>query len=109
MSGDHQAFFIALLGRNEPQSHADRIEAEMSRGQAAAIQGVIVIVASVLIYCTVAFRGGLEVEMLDLLSGNASPIATAALIGLGGGTLLWVAGCVTYLRAAMEAEGPDGL
>lgn len=75
----------------------------MGRGQAAAIQGAVVILASIVVYCAAAFRGGLEFDPGEIVRG-ASPLAAASLMGLGAGTLLWIAGCVAYLRAAMEAE-----
>ena len=82
----------------------DRCEVEMQRGQILVIQGMIVTVASILIYCAVSFQSGSDAELTAIMFNGGSPMLLATLVGMGLGTLLWLFGCVMYLRAAMDAD-----
>lgn len=82
----------------------DQCEIEMRRGQVLVIQGMIITVVSILVYCAVCFQSGIDTELAAILFDGASPMLLATLVGMGLSTMLWLFGCVMYLRAAMEAD-----
>jgi len=82
----------------------DQCEVEMRRGQILVIQGMIITVASILVYCAVSFQSGTDKELAAIMFDGGSPILLATLVGMGLGTMLWLFGCVFYLRAAMDAD-----
>ena len=82
----------------------DQCEIEMRRGQILVIQGMIITVASILFYCAVSFQSGTDAELAVIMFDGGSPMLLATLVGMGLGTVLWLFGCVFYLRAAMDAD-----
>ncbi|CAG1772594.1 hypothetical protein BAC2_02721 [uncultured bacterium] len=82
----------------------DACEAEMRRGQILVIQGMVITVASILVDCGVCFQSGTDTELAAIMFDGASPMLLATLVGMGLGTVLWLFGCVFYLRAAMDAD-----
>ena len=82
----------------------DQCEVEMRRGQVFVIQGMVITVASILVYCAVSFQSGTDKELAAIMFDGGSPMLLATLVGMGLGTLLWLFGCVFYLRAAMNAD-----
>lgn len=103
MSDEFRSFREALLGSRAPLSDAERIELELGRGQAAAMQGVFLILCSAVLYCVVAFRGGANLDIAQIMAGE-QPLAAAALLGIAAGAVWWIFGCAVYLSACMEAE-----
>ena len=68
------------------------------------LAGFIITIVGVVLYCGVCFAGGMDAEMGDVLLRNAVPFAGATLAVMGLGTLVWLAGSVTFLRGAMDAD-----
>lgn len=68
------------------------------------LAGFIMTIAGVILYCGVCFAGGMDAEMGNVLFRNAVPVRGATLAVLGLGTLVWLAGSVTFLRGAMDAD-----
>lgn len=81
-----------------------RAESLQRRGKAMILAGFIITIAGVILYCGVCFAGGMDAEMGDVLFRNAVPFGGATLAVLGLGTLVWLAGSVTFLRGAMDAD-----
>ncbi|MCC7381921.1 MAG: hypothetical protein IT384_08835 [Deltaproteobacteria bacterium] len=79
-------------------------EARQRRGRILIFSGFAITIAGVVLYCAACFAGGLDADMGDLLFKNTVPFARATLGVLGVGTLVWLAGSLTYLRGAMDAD-----
>ncbi|MCC6464662.1 MAG: hypothetical protein IT463_04905 [Planctomycetes bacterium] len=104
MSAKESAVVTKPVAAEIPQAERDHCEVEMRRGQAMMAQGMIVTVASIVVYCIINFRGDTAEDFTDMLQDGASPLLISTLVGMGLGSLLWLFGCLVYLRAAMDSD-----
>lgn len=92
--------------REEVASTESLSAARMRRGRALVVSGFAVAVLGVVGYCAACFAGGMHHALGELLLESSTPFVTT-LVVIGLGTALWLAGSITYLSGAMDAEESD--
>ncbi|MCC7542935.1 MAG: hypothetical protein IT379_42360 [Deltaproteobacteria bacterium] len=82
------------------------LDARQRRGKMLVVAGWVLTVAGAVIYCLACFGAGADQDLGQILAYGSVPFARGALGVVGLGTLLWLVGSFTYLRAAMDAFEP---
>lgn len=88
----------------ETASPAQLGEAAQRRGKRLIYAGFAITILGVVLYCLVCFAGGMNVELGDVLLQNSVPFTRVTLVILGLGTLSWLVGTFSYLRAVMDMD-----
>jgi hypothetical protein len=102
------------LPSREPTSIAAEVDsvpaaaADSRMGKRMIVAGFVITILGVIGYCVASFAAGTDAGMDDVLFRNAEPFARVTLGVLGLGTLVWLIGSWTYLRAEMEADDDLG-
>jgi hypothetical protein len=95
-------------GAETPATLADR---RQRSGERMIVGGFAIAIVGVVAYCLASFAAGINSTVDGILFNNDVPFVRATLVVLGVGTLVWLAGSITYLKGALEADedaGPDG-
>lgn len=79
-------------------------ERRQRAGERMILAGFVIAIAGVVAYCVASFAAGMSTAMEGVLFDNDVPFARATLGVLGLGTLVWLAGSITYLRGALDAD-----
>ncbi|MCC7033698.1 MAG: hypothetical protein IT179_12795 [Acidobacteria bacterium] len=104
LSGPRRA---GASGQAAVASAADA-ERRQRTGQRMILAGFVIAIAGVVAYCVASFGAGMSTAMEGVLFDNDVPFARATLAVLGLGTLVWLAGSITYLRGALDADEEAG-
>jgi hypothetical protein len=95
--------------RVRPVSRAALAAARMRTGRRTFVAGSAIAVAGVVLYCVASLAGDLRADLGEIVLRNAVPYARAALAVIGLGVLVWLAGSISYLSGALDAdEGDEG-
>lgn len=86
-------------------THAER---RQRTGERMILAGFVIAITGVVGYCVASFAAGMSTAMEGILFDNDVPFARATLAVLGLGTLVWLAGSITYLRGALDADEEAG-
>jgi hypothetical protein len=76
----------------------------MRRGKVMVIAGWVITIVGIVLYCAVCLTAGVNDDFGQVLLDSIDPFARATLVVMGIGTLLWLAGSLVYLRAAMDTD-----
>ncbi len=79
-------------------------ERRQRAGERMILAGFVIAIAGVVGYCVASFAAGTSTTMEGILLDDDVPFARAALAVLGAGTVVWLAGSITYLRGALDAD-----
>lgn len=95
---------VAIEATLDPAAIARvRPDAQQRNGKILVVSGWVLTVASAVLYCLACFGAAADADVGEILANGSVPYARTALGVAGIGTLLWLVGSFTYLRAAMEA------
>lgn len=84
-----------------------RSERRQRQGKALIVAGWIAAVVGVVLYCVASFTADEGVDLAAIVLHGAIPAARAALVIVGGGTLLWITGSVMHTNALLDASELD--
>lgn len=73
-------------------------------GWSLVLTGTVMTIGGIVLYCIACFTSEINADLSAILFNNADPMALAALVVMGGGTLAWIIGSFMHLAGLMEAE-----
>src|SRR5512146_31575 len=84
-----------------------RFETRQRQGKTLVVAGWISAMLGVVLYCIASFSGDANADLAAIVLHGAIPAARAALVIVGGGTLLWIIGSVLHATAVLDAADLD--
>jgi hypothetical protein len=83
-----------------------RVESRQRKGKVLVIAGWIFALVGVVLYCVGTFAADPEADLAAIVLTGAVPSARAALVIIACGTVIWIAGSIMHLGAALDAAEP---